>query len=83
MKYQKYLKPRKKKKKKKKKDDGYDLKIFMVINTHKKHPYNFFIHDSMSITIKPANINYKSNITKIILQIHNIKNINCLNITHS
>jgi hypothetical protein len=47
----------------------------------------------MNISIKPVNIkkrkekgsiNYKSNIkNKIKLQIHNIKYINCLNITHS
>jgi hypothetical protein len=56
-------KKKKIKKKRKKKDDGYDFKIFIVINAHKKYPYVFFIHDSMSITIKPANIkkniNYK------------------------
>jgi hypothetical protein len=34
MQYQKYVEPRKKKW-----DDGYNLKIFMVINVHKKHPY--------------------------------------------
>jgi hypothetical protein len=35
---------------------GYDLKIFIIISAHKKHPYIFFMHDSMSITIKLANI---------------------------
>jgi hypothetical protein len=42
MQHQKYVEPRKKE------DDGYDLKIFMVINTHKKYYYVFFfffIHD--------------------------------------
>jgi hypothetical protein len=49
--YQKYVELRKKKKK----DDEYDFKIFMVINVYKKHSYIFFfIHNSMSITIKPA-----------------------------
>jgi hypothetical protein len=62
--------------------------IFIVINTHKKTSLMFFIHDLMSITIKPANIKkYKLQIQhKIyiyILQIHYIKNLNCINITHS
>jgi hypothetical protein len=39
----------------KKMDYGYDLKIFIVINAHKT-PLFFFIHNSISITIKPANI---------------------------
>jgi len=46
----------------------------------------FFINDSMSITIKSVNIKkHKLQIQhkKLILQIYNIKNINCLNITHS
>jgi hypothetical protein len=37
-------------------NEGYDLKIFMEINTYKKHPYVSFIYDSMSIIIKPTNI---------------------------
>jgi len=45
----------------------------------------FFIYDSISITIKRANIyKYKLQIQqKKNIQIHNIKNINCLNITYS
>jgi hypothetical protein len=46
----------------------------------------FFIYDLISITIKPANIKkHKLQIQhkKKILQIQNIKYINCLNITHS
>jgi len=58
------------------------------MNAPNKHPYVFFIHNSMSITtnLKPANNNknkYKFNRKKIILQIHNINNINYLNIEHS
>jgi hypothetical protein len=46
-------------------DVNLEWQIFIVINAHKKHHYVFFfIHDSMSITIKPININYKSNIKK-------------------
>jgi hypothetical protein len=40
MQYQKYVEPRKKKKEWW--SDGYDLKISMVINANKKHPYFFY-----------------------------------------
>lgn len=53
----------------------------------------FFIHDSMSITVKLTNIKkHKLQIQHkiiiiilllLLLQINNIKNINYLNITHS
>jgi hypothetical protein len=49
MQYQKHLEPRKKG------NDGYDFKIFIIINAHKKHLW-FSIHDLMGITIKPTNI---------------------------
>jgi hypothetical protein len=53
MQHRKYIEP------KKKWDDGYDPKIFIIINAHKKHFYSFCIHDSMNIAIKPVNINIK------------------------
>jgi len=45
-------------------DDGYDLKIFKVINTHKKHPhviYPWFNKHNNQVS-KQKNINYKSSI---------------------
>jgi len=64
-------------------DGGYDLKIFIVINAHTKHPYVFFIHNSMNITIKPQTLKKKKKKKKKNkkIKIHKKKNYN--NITNS
>jgi hypothetical protein len=40
MQHRKYVEP--KRKKNKKKNDGYDIKIFIVVNAHKKQAYDFY-----------------------------------------
>jgi hypothetical protein len=66
-------------------DNGYDLKIFIVINAHKKHNYVFYQwfneHDNQ-VNKHKLQIQHKK-IKNKILQIYNIKNIIYLNITHS